>query len=246
MSGSAKVASPGAPSAPGVDLAATCVVVRMFNESAVVESVIRELRRTFPTVIAIDDGSEDGTAELARRSGALVATHPINLGAGAALQTGLEVALCMPGIEYIVTFDADGQHRVQDAIAMVRAAQESGADVLLGSRFLDGTADVPRTRRMLLRAATLFTRATTGLYVTDAHCGLRVFTRGAAETIRLRLPGMAYASELMQLIKEQHLALLEHPVRVRYTDYSRSKGQRNINAVNIAFDLMMRNLREPA
>jgi glycosyltransferase involved in cell wall biosynthesis len=179
-------------------------------------------------------------------AGALIARHSINLGAGAALQTGIEIALTLPDVESILTFDADGQHVVQDAVAMVNAAQTSGADIVLGSRFLCAGSDMPRTRRLLLKSATLFTRATTGLPVTDAHCGLRLFSRRAASAIHLKLPGMAYASELVQIIRAQGLVMVEHPVSVRYTEYSRAKGQRNINAVNIAFDLLMRSLREPA
>lgn len=216
----------------------------MYNEASVAGTVIEDLQRVFPIVVAVDDGSNDNSAAVARAAGAWVARHPTNLGAGAALQTGLEIALTLPNVEHILTFDADGQHLVEDAVAMVNAARSSGADVVIGSRFLGGSDAVPFLRRLVLKCAVKFTRSTSRLAVTDVHCGLRVFSTGAAEVIQLRIPGMAYASELVHIIKAHGLAFVEHPVTVRYTEYSRAKGQRNINAVNIAFDLLMRSLRE--
>ncbi len=243
MSCPVPAASPAPTPVGETSLSRTCVIVRMFDEGTVIEGVIRELRDSFPLVLAVDDGSHDRSSELASSAGAQVLRHPINLGAGAALQTGLEAALTLPGVDYILTFDGDGQHRIQDAIALVEAARTTEADVVLGSRFLEHPRDIPVSRRLLLRCATFFTRATTHLPVTDAHCGLRLLTRASAEKVRLRLRGMAYASELIRIVRSQRLSVHEIPVQVRYTDYSRAKGQRNINALNIAFDLLMTSLR---
>jgi hypothetical protein len=102
---------------------------------------------------------------------------------------------------------------------------------------------MPPVRRMVLRAGTGFTRWTAGLDVTDTHNGLRVLNRTALQRIRLTMPRMAYASELLSAIVPNGLSYTEVPTTVNYTAYSRAKGQANINAVNILFDLAVRRLR---
>lgn len=140
-------------------------------------------------------------------------------------------------------FSTDGQHRVSDAVALVDRARCEGVDVVLGSRFLGEGSDVPRSRRALLRGAVYFTRVTSGLALSDAHNGLRAFSRRAASQIHITLNGMAHASEILDQIAAHRLSWVEHPVTIDYTDYSRGKGQSNINAINISWDLIGRRLR---
>lgn len=215
------------------------VVVRCYNEQPVVGDVIRDVRQDFPNVVGVDDGSTDASSEVMRRAGAAVVRHAVNLGAGAALETGLQFALLDTEARYFVCFDADGQHRVSDAIAMVERMRAEDLDVLVGSRFLaDGACvGVPAGRRLTLKAARVFERVTSGVRLTDAHNGLRVFSRAFASQVRLTMSDMAYASELSRLIARSGLPYAEHPVTITYTDHSRAKGQRSINAVNIALDV---------
>lgn len=220
----------------------TVVLVPMYNEAEVVGSVITELLTCFSNVVVIDDGSTDDSAEIARACGVRVIQHSVNLGQGAALATGLEYALTATGASFVVTFDADAQHDVGDALTMIGILRSTGVQVVLGSRFLSPTGDLPPGRRALLRAAVAWTRRTTGLNVTDAHNGLRAFTRKAAAYMVLRQRGMAHSSELLHLIANSRLDYTECPVTVAYTDYSRAKGQRGINAVNILFDLALAKL----
>jgi polyprenyl-phospho-N-acetylgalactosaminyl synthase len=223
-----------------------CVVVRMYNEASVVGPVVAELTNTFANVVCVDDGSTDGSGDIARNAGALVVTHPVNLGGGAALKTGLEFARRATHAAYFVTFDADGQHRVQDAVAMVAHARARQLDVVLGSRFLGVDSDMPRARRVLLRSAALFTRATTGVDLTDAHNGLRVLSRTFVDSLRLTITGMGYASELIAALSAPEIRHDEFPVTVLYTEYSLGKGQRNLNSVNIVVDLALTRLWSPA
>ncbi|CAN5134989.1 glycosyltransferase family 2 protein [soil metagenome] len=220
-----------------------CVVIPMFNESAVIAEVVRDVLSRFDRVVCVDDGSSDGSADVARAAGAVVVQHPINLGQGAALETGIRFALRDPAVSHVVTFDADGQHSVEDAAAMVSEAVERGVQVVLGSRFLGDTGDIPLARRLLLRAATRFSRATTGLVLSDAHNGLRVFRRDAASGLSLKMHGMSHASEILGKIAAEGWTYLEHPVTITYTDYSVAKGQRAYNAFNIAFDIAVSRLR---
>ena len=161
------------------------VVIAAFNEAGVIGRVIADVRRRGYSVVVVDDGSADATASVAGQAGAVVIRHPVNLGQGAALQTGIEFALA-EGADFVVTFDADGQHRTDDIGGLLKALTAADADFALGSRFLGASIDLPPVRRALLKAATLFTRLTTGLCVTDTHNGLRAMTRRGANRIALR------------------------------------------------------------
>ncbi len=220
-----------------------CVIVPVYNEATAVASVICALRERFPHVVCIDDGSSDGSVEIARAAGATVLRHAVNQGQGAALQTGFDHILRHTDAAYVVTFDADGQHVVEDAVRMVETARAEHVDVVLASRFTGRSTEMPGLRRLVLRAATTFTRWSAKLEVTDTHNGLRVLNRRALGRIRLTMPRMAYASELLSAIVPNGLSYVEVPTTVNYTEYSRAKGQSNINAVNILFDLAVRRMR---
>ncbi|ALO66321.1 glycosyl transferase [Arthrobacter alpinus] len=212
----------------------------MYNEATVVGDVISGLLPVFPHVVCIDDGSSDGSQNVAREAGALVVQHPVNLGQGAALQTGIEYALCDPATTEIVTFDADGQHRVEDALAMVARIRSGEAEVVLGSRFLDDRTQVSKMKRLVLRVAAVQSRWSTGMALTDAHNGLRAFGVGTAARIDLKQNRMAHASELIHQLAEIKPRWVEHPVEIIYTDYSKAKGQSLLNSVNIVADLFFR------
>jgi glycosyltransferase involved in cell wall biosynthesis len=214
-------------------LADVVVVVRVFNEAPVVGSVIRELRKAGFAVIAVDDASTDGSADEIDAAGAFRVTHPANLGAGGALQTGFEAALAFTDAEYVACFDADGQHQVADLLGMVDAIR-GGYDVVIGSRFLDGgQTQLPWLKRHVLRAATALLNRRGQTRLTDAHNGLRIVRRGVAREIRLTYAGMAYASQLERFLTESSFRITEYPVTILYTEYSQSKGQPLLNSVNI-------------
>lgn len=221
-----------------VDANNVLVVVPAFNEAAVIGGVIENLCETYPNVVVVDDGSSDATAACAVAAGATVLRHPINLGQGAALQTGITYALDR-GSAFIATFDADGQHAAADIATMVRTLTEHNAEVALGSRFLGNTVGMSLSRRMMLRLAVLFTRLTTGARLTDAHNGLRLFTRAAACKIKITQNRMAHASEILHQIMRHKLRYVEVPVTITYTDHSRAKGQTLLGAADILGELIL-------
>lgn len=220
--------------------ARTWLVIPLFNEGTVVGDVVRHARETFPNVVCVDDGSTDDSADAARRAGAHVVHHPINLGQGASLQTGLRYALTDPEAEYFVTFDSDGQHRVEDALDMVRRLAAEPLDIVVGSRFLDDRTKPGVIKRLVLKAAVIFQNVTSGVRLTDAHNGLRALSRHAASSIRVTQNRMAHASEIVNEIGRLKLRYAEQPVHIIYTDYSRSKGQSVWNSVNIISDLIFK------
>ncbi len=217
------------------------VIIAAYRESPVIAGIVSGVKAHGYRVVVVDDGSSDATGELARAAGAIVLRHPINLGQGAALQTGINFALSA-GAAALVTFDADGQHRPGEIAGLVEALRDDGADFALGSRFLAADATVPPARRMLLKVATWFTRLTTGLRVTDTHNGLRAMTRRGARTIALRQNRMAHASEILHQIAKSGFKYVERPVTVEYTAYSRAKGQTLVDALFILSDLLARRL----
>lgn len=231
-------AAAGADAAPGVDT--TWFVVPLFNEGTVVGDVIRDLRTRYPLVVCVDDGSHDDSARIAAEAGAAVVRHPYNMGQGAALKTGIDYALRDPAMRQIVTFDSDGQHQVEDAAAMIALRESEGVDVVLGSRFLDGRTKPGLIKRAVLRGAVWYSNITSGVKLTDAHNGLRVFGREACERITIEQNRMAHASEIIEEIGRHQLTVREHPVHILYTDYSRSKGQSVLNSVNIVIDMFFR------
>ena len=217
----------------------TWVVIPLYNEATVIAEVVRGLLPLFPQVVCVDDGSRDGSGAIAAAAGAHLVTHPINLGQGAALQTGFEYAL-ERGARYVVTFDADGQHRVEDAAAMLERARAEDLAIVFGSRFLDDRTDPGVLKRIVLKTAVWVTNLTTHTRLTDAHNGLRVIRDDALRMIKLRQDRMAHGTEIVVQLGKTGLPYAEQPVEVIYSDYSKAKGQSLLNSVNILVDLIIR------
>lgn len=214
------------------------VVIAAFNEGQAIGDVVVSALAHAGTVIVVDDGSSDDTVQIAHEAGAHVVRHPTNLGQGAALQTGLDYALGL-GAQYLVTFDADGQHAASEIVPMVEHLRATGSEVVLGSRFLGQTVNMPRSKAITLWLAVHFTRITTGLKLSDTHNGFRVLSRSAAQRLRIRQNRMAHASELLDQIAALRLRYSEFPVTITYSAYSIAKGQRVLNSVSIVKDQVM-------
>jgi len=218
----------------------TWVVIPVYNEEQVIGDVVAQVHTAFEQVVCVDDGSSDRSGDVAARAGARVVRHPINLGQGAALQTGFEYALGDPSMKYVLTFDGDGQHQIADALGMVDRLRAGEADVVFGSRFLDERSKPTFGKKMVLRAAVGYTNITTHTRLTDAHNGLRAISRPVLEQIKITQNRMAHASELVAQIGAAKATYVEHPVHILYSDYSKAKGQSLWNSINILADLILR------
>ena len=217
----------------------TWLIIPCFNEGTVIGDVIRHARETFPNIVAVNDGSSDNSAEEIHKAGAHLVNHPVNLGQGAAIQTGVEYARAQPGARYFVTFDADGQHQVKDVVAMLERLRNEPVDIIVGTRFgRPRSADdqVPWIKRLVLKTVVLLSPRTRKLGLSDAHNGLRVFNMKVADELNNRMNGMSHASEFVAQMDERGWRVSEQPVDILYTDYSMSKGQSLINGVNILAD----------
>lgn len=218
----------------------TWIVIPLYNEESVIGGVVEDLLTSFSHVVCIDDGSSDDSARVAESSGALVVRHPINLGQGAALQTGIDFALAHDSCDYIVTFDADGQHQRSDALGMLESARSEDVAIVFGSRFLDDRTQPGFLKHIILKTAVWVSNLTSGMRLTDAHNGLRVIRRDAADRIELKQDRMAHATEIVLELGRTGLPWKEYPVHLLYTDYSKAKGQSVLNAVNILVDLVVK------
>ena len=215
----------------------TWLIVPCYNEGTVIFDVLTHARETFPNIVGVNDGSADNSAEQIRAAGAHLVDHPVNLGQGAAIQTGVEYARKQPGAQYFVTFDADGQHQVKDVVRMIERLRTEPLDIIVGTRFAgQDNSQVPWIKRAVLKTVVMLSPRTKKLGLTDAHNGLRAFNRKVAEEMNIRMNGMSHASEIVSMIDKHGWRVDEEPVDILYTEYSMSKGQSLINGVNILAD----------
>jgi len=215
----------------------TWLIVPCYNEGTVIFDVLTNARETFPNIVGVNDGSADDSAAQIRAAGAHLVDHPVNLGQGAAIQTGVEYARKQPGAQYFVTFDADGQHQVKDVVRMIERLRTEPLDIIVGTRFAgQDNSQVPWIKRAVLKTVVMLSPRTKKLGLTDAHNGLRAFNRKVAEEMNIRMNGMSHASEIVSMIEKHGWRVDEEPVDILYTEYSMSKGQSLINGVNILAD----------
>jgi polyprenyl-phospho-N-acetylgalactosaminyl synthase len=219
------------------------VVIPLYNEATVIENVLQELREKYPEyqIIVVDDCSSDNSYSKVHLSGVYLLKHAVNLGQGAALQTGIEFARDL-GCKYVVMFDSDGQHDPDDVGAFIQALREDKADIVLGSRFLGKTENMPARKRYLLKLSRVFTWMTTGIWLTDSHNGLRAFNVSKFPNFLITQNRMAHASEIIGIIKTLKMRYLEMPCNIRYTEYSIQKGQSMWNSINIVIDYLIGNM----
>lgn len=216
------------------------IIVPAYNEEASIADVINDLKEHgYYNIIIIDDGSTDSTGKIARENNTIVLSHPINLGQGSAIQTGLEYAISL-GADIIITFDSDGQHMASDIKDLIKPVIDGKADISLGSRFLNKDSNTPWVKKIILKGGTVLLFLMYGIMLTDTHNGLRALTAEAASKMRLESRGMEHASEIIEKIKLEKIKYIEVPVKIRYTDYSIKKGQRMSNSLHILLKMLAR------
>lgn len=201
------------------------IVIPAKNEAPRLGQVLEKLRaRAYHNIIVVNDGSTDETHRVAESYGVTVLKHLVNLGPGAATQTGIEYAL-EQGADYILTLDADGQHYPEDIEPMLEAINDTGVDIVIGSRFLDPRNPVPRNRRLFNKIANILTAFLTGVHVSDSQSGMKVFRAEFARNLDFKFNGFEFCTELFRIVYQQKAKLLEVPIKVKYTQETMEKGQ---------------------
>lgn len=211
------------------------IVIPAKNEAARIGQVIyRTVLQGYDNVIVVDDGSTDDTVRVARQYGATVLSHPINLGAGAATQTGVEFAL-QEGAELIVTIDGDNQHYPEDISRLIEVLLEKNVDVVIGSRFLSENEEIPYLRRFYNKIGNLLTTLITGTFISDSQSGMKAFRADFARKIHFHFNGYEFCTEFIFLIRRHQATFAEVPIRVRYNAETLQKGQSLSNGIKMAY-----------
>lgn len=216
-------------------------VIPAYNEEKRLHKVIKEVSPYVDSIIVIDDGSTDNTSKFASGRKVVLLQHILNLGQGAALETGFEYAR-RNNFGALITFDADGQFRASQIPRILAPIINNKADITLGSRFLGKSINMPTSKKVLLKLAVWFTKLYSNIELTDTHNGFRGLNKKALEKIHLTQNRMSHASEIIQQIKLLDLKFKEVPVTVIYDNYSKNKGQKLTGAINIFIDLTLKKI----
>lgn len=224
------------------------IIIPAYNEDAVIYEVVRNLQQALSQqkfnfeIIVVNDGSKDKTADQAYKAGAKVISHVLNIGSGGATATGLSYAQ-QNSFGIAATIDGDGQHDSQDIIKGIKFITKSGDDLLIGSRLMD-TTGMSKVKILGNNGLSFITYLLFGINVTDSQSGMRIFSKRALDQLRWKTSGYEFCSEMLWRAKQQGLKIKEYPIKAIYTEYSRSKGQNNWNAVNIIKSLLKRRFVE--
>ncbi|CAB49499.1 glycosyltransferase family 2 protein [Pyrococcus abyssi] len=218
----------------------TYIVMPAYNEEKTIGDVLDSLLRVFPreNIIVVDDGSRDRTREIAKSKGVHVVSHIINRGLGGALGTGIRYAV-YKGAEIVVTFDADGQHIVEDALRVIKPVAEGKTDLAIGSRFKGNLNQMPLVKRVGNIALNLITAIFAFRYISDTQSGLRAFSRNCASRVKITCDGYAVSSEIIVEASRKKCRIVEIPITAVYTEYSMKKGTNVIEGIKIALNLFV-------
>ena len=214
------------------------VILPLFNESKVLNEVLDEVQGAFKNIIVVDDGSTDNSQDLLIKKDVTLIRHPINLGQGAAIATGFEYVKKIENAFAVITFDADGQHSIDDAKEFAKTILDCEEEIIFGSRFLGNEKNIPFMKRNVLRIATFFTNIITGMKLSDTHNGLKAIKKSCLKKLDLDINGYAFESQLIYQISKHEISYRELPASIIYTDYSKSKGQSIRNGFIIIEDIV--------
>ncbi|MFH1403785.1 MAG: glycosyltransferase family 2 protein [Candidatus Altiarchaeota archaeon] len=211
------------------------LVVPAFNEASSIAGVLDSLSMLPYDVLIVDDGSLDDTVRLARDAGFRLVRHSLNMGYGAAVSTGFEVAR-REGYDVVVTFDADGQHNPGEVVKLVDAL--SDADVVIGVRKIN-LARMPLVKRVGNGLLNVLTFLLFGVWSSDSQSGLRAFNRRAVDSIRVKSNRYEVSSEILLEVRRKGLVMREVPVEVIYTSHSISKGTNVYDGFRILWRMLL-------
>lgn len=214
-------------------------VIPAYKEETTIADVLTRTRSFVSEMIVVNDGSPDATAEVAQAHGAIVVSHIINRGLGAAIGTGFAAAK-KRGADVVITLDADGQHDPAEIPKFVEAIK-NGADVVIGSRMLTRVG-MPWYRQVANLLGNISTLVLFGAYVTDSQSGFRAFTKNALSKIEIKTNRMEVSSELIAEAKAHGFKIVEVPIKAIYTDYSLSKGQSFFVGIKTLLKLVLRRI----
>ena len=187
-----------------------------YNEEKNIASIITKLKKITDSIIVCDDGSSDMTSDISKNLGAIVITHKKNMGYGVAINSIFQKAKEL-NIDLLVTFDADGQHRVEDIEKVVEPIKNNTADLVIGSRFLDKKSNVPNYRKIGIKVITKMTNASIKKKLTDSQSGFRAYNKQVLSQISPSDIGMGISTEILIKSSSKGLRIMEVPVTILYS-----------------------------
>ena len=193
-----------------------------FNEEKNIASIILQLKKKYELIIVCDDGSSDLTAPIAEKMGAIVVKHEKNLGYGGAIRSLFSKA-CELECDIFVTFDSDGQHVVSEIENVIEPIQKNEADIVIGSRFLGSTKDLPKYRKIGIKTITGLTNTLTGANITDAQSGFRAYSKNVLNEISPTESGMGISTEILIKSSKKQMRISEIPITINYEDNTHSQ-----------------------
>ena len=192
------------------------VGIPAYNEEKNIAGIIVKLKDIADTIIVCNDGSSDSTSEIAKKLGAIVIDHPKNLGYGAGINSILKKSKELNS-EILVTFDADGQHRIEDIKKVAEPIEQHGADLVIGSRFLDEAKEkIPSYRKLGINIITKVTNSTLKEKITDSQSGFRAYSKNAISKLNISDIGMGISTEILIKASSLDLKIIEVPIIVNY------------------------------
>ena len=193
-----------------------------FNEEKNIAGIIVKLKKKYDHVIVCDDGSSDMTKDIAASLGAIVIKHSSNLGYGAAIKTIFNESKKIEG-DVLVTFDADGQHQISEIDSVLKPIIENSADIVIGSRFLGSTKDLPKYRKIGIKTITSLTNTLTGSNITDSQSGFRAYSKKVLNEITPTESGMGISTEILIKSSKKQMRISEVPITISYEDNTPSQ-----------------------
>jgi glycosyltransferase involved in cell wall biosynthesis len=187
-----------------------------YNEEKNIASIIIKLKKITDSIIVCDDGSSDMTSDISKNLGAIVITHKKNMGYGVAINSIFQKAKEL-NIDLLVTFDADGQHRVEDIEKVVEPIKNNTADLVIGSRFLDKKSNVPNYRKIGIKVITKITNVSIKKKLTDSQSGFRAYNKQVLSQISPSDIGMGISTEILIKSSSKGLRIMEVPVTILYS-----------------------------
>ena len=187
-----------------------------YNEEKNIASIITKLKKITDSIIVCDDGSSDMTTEISKNLGAIVISHGKNMGYGAAINSIFQKSKEI-NVDLLVTFDADGQHRVEDIEKVVEPIKNNDADLVIGSRFLDKKSDVPNYRKIGIKVITQVTNASMKKKLTDSQSGFRAYNKQVLSQISPSEVGMGISTEILIKSSSKGLRITEVPITILYS-----------------------------
>jgi len=222
------------------DLSKVFIVIPAYNEARLIARVIKDLfNYGYNNIVVVDDGSSDKTSEIVKKYDVDLVSHPVNMGPGAAIKTGIDYAL-IKNAGIIVTFDADGQHLAKDINNLVKPIIDNETEITLGNRFLNKMSNVPVFKKIILKLGAVLMFLMYGIISSDAHNGLKAISKKAASKIKIVSNGWEYRSEIIEEIKLKKIKYKEIPVTVKYSNYSIKKGQKIYNSFYIISKMFLK------